>query len=544
MNKVLTSIACLFVLLGAPSAFPQNQQAASAEFHADDIIIVCPINGVIGEGIKVVVERAVREAEKMHAKAIVFRIDTPGGRVDSAVAITTAITNAPCPTIAYVEGMGAISAGALISFSCDDIIMTPGSAIGAATPVIATAQGMQPTGEKEVSFMRAKMRSLAESNGHNPDLAQAMVDKDIELRGYRNAEGKYIVYAVSGTTGPPEPEAQESTSQQPPSPGEDIVRRLTEPPPTEKPKEASEPAPQPAQPSRAPGTVVNPEGSELVLPAGKLLTMTPSEAEKYGLIPTIVDSLDEAVAYYGLGGGKYYLVEPNWAEKVFAFLTNPTVAGLLLLIGLGGLYFEVQTPGFGFPGIIGLSALALLFGAHFVLGLTDTIDLVLILAGILLLLAELFIIPGFGITGIAGIICLLLGTYLAFVDFTIPEYSWDYERLGEVGYSLTLAIVLFIVLVSITWRLLPRTPLYKTLVLGTTQEVAAGYSSPVQDAIEPQPGMRGVTVSMLRPVGRARFDDKTIQVVTRGAYMPKGTEVEIIQVDGVRVVVEQVEEHA
>ena len=158
------------------------------------IVVVCPIEGMIDEGILVIVKRAVKEARELDATAIVFRVNTPGGRVDSAVNIAAAIGGAHCRTIAYIEGMGAISAGALISFSCDDMIMTAGSNNGAATPVIPSAQGMLPTSEKEVSFMRAKMRALAEANGHNPHIAHAMVDKDIELRGYTGEDGTYHVY--------------------------------------------------------------------------------------------------------------------------------------------------------------------------------------------------------------------------------------------------------------------------------------------------------------------------------------------------------------
>ena len=222
----------------------------------------------------VVVKRALAEAAKEKSAAVIFRIDTPGGRVDSAVDIATAITAAPLRTIAYIEGMGAISAGALISFACDDIIMSPGSAIGAATPVIPTAEGLMPTGEKEVSFMRAKMRSLAESNGHSPDLAQAMVDKDIELRGFRGTDGKYTIYTVGGT--PVSDDEHAETTPAPKSPVEEILRTVTgEPLPPSQPKPIQEMESASAV-EHDPGTVVYPDDSELIDAAGKLLTLTPT----------------------------------------------------------------------------------------------------------------------------------------------------------------------------------------------------------------------------------------------------------------------------
>ncbi|MCH8204505.1 MAG: hypothetical protein IID09_05040, partial [Candidatus Hydrogenedentes bacterium] len=445
-------IFTVLAALAAPTAFAQENDTATAD-EAGDIVIVCRITGMIEPGVAVVVKRAVKEAKELGAKAIIFRVDTPGGRVDSAVEIASTIMEAPCRTIAYIEGMGAISAGALISYSCDDIIMTPGSNIGAATPVIASAQGMLPTGEKEVSFMRAKMRALAESNGHNPDIAQAMVDKDIELRSYVDESGQVVVYAITNVS-----VEKPKRTQAPASPIEEILRRFTGSTPPQ-PETVEEELSSPESETPGPGTLVYEDGSEQVLASGKLLTMTPMEAEKYGLIQTIVKSLDEAVAFYELGDVTYHEVEANWAEKTFRFLTNPTVTGLLLMLGMGGLYFEVKTPGFGIPGLIGVTCLALLFGSHFVLGLTDVIDIVLIVSGVILLVVELFILPGFGIAGFAGFACIIIGTYLALVNAPIPQYSWDYDRLNEVTYSFAIALVTFFIFVAVTWCYLPRTSL-------------------------------------------------------------------------------------
>lgn len=532
------AIAAAAAAQDAAAPAPTAEETASAD---PGVVVVCPVDGNIEPGVTVVVERAIEEAEKLGARAIVFRVDTFGGRVDSAVDIATAITESPIRSIAYIEGRGAISAGALISFACDDIIMTSGSSIGAATPVIPTAEGMQPTGEKEVSFMRAKMRALAESNGHNPALAEAMVDKDIELRGYRDAAtGNYIVYAVSGTVSP-EGDGEPVPAPRQPSGIEDILRTLSGDSPLQPPQpQAPEPEPASAEAHEA-GTVVYEDGSELVLPAGKLLTLTPNEAMKFGLVPMIVSSLDSALAQFDLAGAQLHVIEPNWAEKTFRFLTSPTIAGLLLMIGIGALYFEVKTAGFGMAGVIGIIALTLLFGAHFVLGLTETIDIVLILSGLILIGVELFVLPGFGIAGLAGILCLLIGSYLALVDFTIPQYSWDYDRLDEVIYSIGVAAVSFAVFVLATWKLFPRMPFYGAMVLQATQPNAGGFTSPVQDVLEPRIGLRGVTTSMLRPVGRAKFGDAVLQVVSRAAFIPSGTEIEIIEIDGGRIVVETTE---
>lgn len=508
----------------------------------EGVVVVCPVTGMIDEGMSVVVKRAVGEAEARGAAALVFKIDTPGGRVDSAIAIATAMEQAPCLTIAYIEGMGAISAGALISLACDKIVMTPGTNIGAATPVIPTMEGMMPTGEKEVSFVRAKMRALAESKGHNPDLAEAMVDKDIELRGYTNAEGKYVVYGVRHRARDDDEPAPQGPSR-PKSPIEEILEGagvpLTAPESPERPAEGARPE---AAEELEPGTVVFEDGSELVLPQGKLLTLTPQEALKYGLIETVAESVEEALSFYGMKDVEYVDITPTWAEKVFRFLTDPTVAGLLLLLGLGGLYFEVQTPGFGFPGIVGLTCLALFFGAHFVLGLTDVMDLVLVGAGLILLAIELFLLPGFGIAGALGILFILIGVYLSLLDFTIPRYSWEFDRLVEALYSLLIALVSFGALLFVSWRFLPRTSLYGRLVLAGTQPVEAGYTVQREEEARAFIGLEGKAISMLRPVGRGRFGDRTLMVMSRGDFLPKGARIRIVQVEGNRYVVEPVKD--
>lgn len=481
----------------------QSTDSADAD-SGPDIIVVCPVTGVIDEGVKVVVERAVQEANAMGADALFFRVDTPGGRVDSAIEITDAIRGAECLTVAFIEGMGAISAGALISYACDQIVMTPGSNMGAATPVTLTPEGATPLGEKETSFVRAKMRALAESKGHNPDIAQAMVDKDIELRAYTDEDGEYIIYAsnLSEVIVASDDEAAES----------EVVADAT--------------------PSRR---------GEVILPRGKLLTVTPNEALEYGITSATVEDFNEAAIRLVSTTFTTTEVQANWAEKTFGFLTDPTIAGLLLMLALGGLYFEVKTPGFGFPGIIGLTCLILLFGAHYVLGLAEVLDLLLLLTGITLIVFEVFVIPGFGLAGVAGFACLTAGLYLTLTNVTIPQYTWDYDRLADVAWTLIMGLVAFTVFVVVTVRVFPQTPFYRAVVLGTSQDVERGFTAQTSDMALSAVGLVGTTSSMLRPAGKGRFDGKLFDIVSRGDFLDKGVKVRIICAEGNRYVVEAID---
>ena len=500
--------------------------------------VVCPVNGMIDDGVRVLIERAVKEADG--AKALIFEVDTPGGLVDSAIKISKSILDAPCPTIAYIKGMGAISAGALISFSCQHLIMAADTNIGAATPVIPSAEGMMPTGEKEVSFMRAKMRALAEKNHHNPAIAEAMVDKDIELRSYVDANGKLQVFAVytagSGGHAPFKPAFNTDDAVK-------IVKKLFDetPQPNAAPfqQEEDPPAPRSSERTASPVPI---EQTQLILPAGKLLTLTPKEAIEYGVIETTAESIYDVLGHFNYSGAEIRQLTPTWAEIVFRWLTNPMVSGILLMFGIGGLYLEMKTPGAILPAVVGFCCLSLFFGAHLVLGAAEWIDIALVAIGIILIIVEIFFIPGHGSIGIVGFLFVIAGLYMALTGVAIPQYSWDYDRIRNAGVSLTIAGVSFMALVYILWKLFPHTPLYGRFVQVHVQQPDQGYTVQTTEEQTAAIGRRGVAASMLRPAGRGRFGGTSYQVVSRGEYIPPGTPIVIVQVDGNRYVVDRLEE--
>ncbi|HOT51039.1 MAG TPA: NfeD family protein, partial [Candidatus Hydrogenedentes bacterium] len=214
-----------------------------------------------------------------------------------------------------------------------------------------------------------------------------------------------------------------------------------------------------------------------------------------------------------------------------------------LMFGVGGLYVELKTPGLGWAGLIGLSCLALFFGAHVIIGIAEWLDVLLVAAGIALILAEVFLIPGTTVFGGVGIICVLAGIYMSLTGVTIPTYSWEYDRLRGAAISLTVAGTTFALLVYVMWKLFPHTPLYGRFVQQHVQEPAAGYVVQTADS-QAAVGLRGIAVTMLRPSGRGRFGETSFQVVARGEYIPRGTPIVIVQVDGNRYVVEKSEEAA
>jgi membrane-bound serine protease (ClpP class) len=502
---------------------------------------------MIDDGVHVLIDRAVREAKD--ADALIFVVDTPGGLVDAAIEISEAIMKATCPTIAYVRGMGAISAGALISLSCDYIIMAPASSIGAAQIVAMGPEGTIPLGEKETSFMRATMRSLAQTNGHNSFIAEAMVDKDLELKAYPIGDGTYLVESTN--RGQTDPADDSDSDTRPPDPIDDLIDEMGKDSviPLEPIKDAVrdliprvtpevEEMPE-AEPPR--GYDIEEDGSFILLGSGKLLTLTSSEAVQYGLADGVVDNVDEVKAHYGHADASTHTIVATWSEDLYRWVTSPIVTSLLLMLGMGGLFMEVRTPGFGVFGIVGIVSFTIFFGSRYIVGLSDWIDMLLIAIGITLIAVELFLIPGFGVFGISGIACVVVGFYLSLTyhDFAVPQYSWEYDRLYDAGISVVIASVLLSILGAATWKLLPYTPLYGRLVLANELAAGDGFVVPTEGGGQSLVGIEGTSTSPLRPSGRGRFGDKTYRVVTRGDFIESGTPIIVVEEEGTRYVVER-----
>ncbi|MCK5861956.1 MAG: hypothetical protein KAH38_05695, partial [Candidatus Hydrogenedentes bacterium] len=502
----------------------------------------------------VVVERAVTR-DAVGAAAIVFVVDTFGGRVDSAIEIAQTILDSPIPTVAYITGRGAISAGALISYACDYIVMAPGASIGASMPVTPGVEVSKEMNEKSMSFLRAKYRALGEENGHNPLIGEAMVDASIELYGYKAPDDTYTVYKVERG------KISEFQSTQPQygdlsvgvsgsmlmeyaQPGvkemwrgvEETLRDVVEAP-------AGESLDEESAFSRSDIVVEGlPQGASLICPTGKLLTLTTREAEEVGLITYTADSPEQALSFLGFSSFRTVHIDENWAEIIFAFLTSPLISGLLLLCGVGGLYVEVRTPGLGFPGLIGAICLTLFFGSHLIIGVADWLDLLLVCIGVALMLAEVLVIPGFGVAGMSGILCLMLGIYMSLTRVTVPEYSWDLMRLRDAGVTIMVAGFMFSALMLLTWRFFPQSRLARKLILSEAQFAEAGYVVQTEADIRASVGLQGTATTMLRTAGRGRFANKTYGVMTRGEFIEKGQPIEIIQAEGNRYVVREIEE--
>lgn len=437
MKKLLSIL--LFIGILSPINFAQNSKVYVGEIESE-----------IDLGLVPYIKRVISEAEKNNASAVVFKVNTFGGRVDAATEIKDAILNSKVLTIAYVDKR-AISAGSLITLSCKKIAMAPGSSIGATT--VVDAQG-QKQSEKAQSYMRSEMRATAEKNGRRTDIAEGMVDERVVVQG--------------------------------------LVDSL------------------------------------------HLITLTAKEAIHYGMADTISNDLDEALAAFNLKDAQIVDINVSWLESVVRFFNNPIISSLLIMIGLVGIFTEIKTPGWGLPGTAAIIALALFFGSGFLLDLASIFEILIFVVGVILLALEIFVIPGFGITGISGILLILTGIFLSLVsDFPII----DGEMIMLAIIQLALTLLVSMGLIFLLWRILPNTRALNTLVLSDAETHDLGFiSNPGYTSLL---NMEGKALTDLRPSGTAIINDARVDVVTFGNYIEKGSDIVVKQVEGMRVVVEK-----
>jgi membrane-bound serine protease (ClpP class) len=463
MLRFPTASAAAFVLLAALlTALPAGAQEARiapdrigaiADTLGDGPVFVVPVEGMIDAALANYIDRALDDAEDAGASLVLFDIDTFGGLVDAADQIRSAILHASVPTVAFIDP-NAASAGALISYANDVIVMTPGASIGAATVVSGTGE---KASEKMQSYMRGLMRATAEANDRDPRIAEAMVDESLEVEG--------------------------------------------------------------------------------VIEEGQLLTLSASEAERLGVADAVAESKEETLAALGVADQEIVEHRATRAEQILRFLGAPVVASILMMMMLGGLYFELQTPGIGFAGAMSVVGAALFFAPHYMLGLVQSWEIVLFVLGVLLLMAEVFVIPGFGVAGITGLVLTLFSLGAALIGNVGLSFPTD-GAITQAILTLAGTLVLLIVFGYSLARYLPRSGRVNQLVLAPDLGSAMGYTS--ADTDEALLGRVGMAVTTLRPAGTAEIDGRRVDVVSQSTFVSAGEPVEVVSVRGSRVEVRPV----
>ena len=389
---------------------------------------------------------ALEEAVQKDADYVLIEMSTYGGMLESADSIRTKILNSPIPVFCFIHH-NAASAGALIAIACDSIYMSTGSSIGAATVV---DQEGKVVPDKYQSYMRAMMRSTAEANGRDPNIAQAMVDPRIEIEG--------------------------------------------------------------------------------VIDSGSVLTFTASEAIKHGYCEGIADNTEDVLKLAGIADYEIIEQELKPMDKVIGFLISPIVSGILIMVIVGGIYFELQTPGIGFPSIAAVLAALMYFAPLYLEGLANHWEILIFVVGIVLIVIEIFALPGFGVAGISGIVLVVAGLTLSLIENVGFDFSpVNFNKLISSFFLVIISILIAIVAsYFITKSLFSKNRLFGSLALETVESASEGYTTSDSQYRE-MVGKRGTAHSILRPVGKVMIGGVIYDATAITGYVEKGEEIEVVR---------------
>jgi membrane-bound serine protease (ClpP class) len=281
-------------------------------------------------------------------------------------------------------------------------------------------------------------------------------------------------------------------------------------------------------------------GDVVISESGKVLTLTNTEAEQLVgddqsplLSEGTVDNIDSMLEAIGLHHAKIVTMEVTGAEKLARLIAG--IAPILMMLGLGGIWLEFKTPGFGIFGIAGISCLLLFFFGHHIAGLSGMEDVLIFALGVVLLAVEVFITPGFGIMGLSGLV-LIVASFVSAMSEHLPgkwrPVDFSPETFSGPFLKVMISFAGSIALVILAGKFLPNTKAFRHLTLEECSPSAADLTELI--------GEEGISHSDLRPGGAAYIDGVKRDVVTQGDYIPRQTEIRVIEVHGNRIVVEDI----
>lgn len=271
-----------------------------------------------------------------------------------------------------------------------------------------------------------------------------------------------------------------------------------------------------------------------LIDSGKVLTFTAEEAAKWGYCDGIASSTDEVITRY-LGYPAYELktYAPSTFDKIKGFLMNPMIQTLLIMVIFGGLYFEMQTPGVGFPGAAALVAAVLYFAPLYLDGLAQNWEILIFVAGLLLLALEIFVIPGFGVAGISGLVFIFGGLTMGLLNNT----DFDFEQVapadaGRAGFTVLIGLVLSFGLIIWLSDKIGSKGMLRKMALQADLEKAVSSPSLI-DLI----GREGRAATVLRPSGKVLVDGEMYDGVSESGFIERGKSVRVVRFENAQVYV-------
>jgi len=486
-KNILFISVCLLLV---PFISPSISKTPDTADTTSPTCAVIKLHGEVDYSMLSVTRRCTEIAKNNNAQSVIFDIDTFGGRVDSALEISQIITNLnSIHTVAYVS-VKAISAGALIALSCNEIVMKENTTIGDCAPISMSSKGVQMLGEKFQSPLRAEFRKLANNNGYPSILAESMVTAEIEVLKIIFHDGRSVFSSRQQYT--------EMTDQE----KSNVYKTVT------------------------------------IVEKNQLLTIHEQEALDFGFASAIVKNYSNVLEYLNITEEDTFHTEILWSEKLVRLLDK--IAPILLIIGMMALYTEFKIPGFGLPGITGIICFAIIFGSKYLIGLATYSEILLFVIGLSLILLEIFVIPGFGLAGITGFFLVLFSLYLSSQSFVIPRFPWQVSMTKDWATSLGISILVFLLFAFTLAKFLPKSSIGKKVFLQTRLTEKEGFIAQSKNYTNLL-NKTGKSVSMLRPTGKAVFDDVSVDVISDCGFIADNTKIQVIRVDGKKVFVQIIE---
>lgn len=463
--------------------------------------VVIELQGVILPQLEKYLDRKLEQARKSGADLVILEIDSPGGVLETSLAIADKLRDLPwARTVAYVPDE-ALSGAAIIALACDDLLMAPLARLGDAGPIVAGPDALfRHAPEKIRSDLARRLRDLAAAHGRPPALAEAMVDMNLVVYRVTNRETGEVTYMSQ----------QEIDSSDNPDAWE------TGPPVLE---------------SRE----------------GSFLEVNGQRAVELQLATATVSDMVDLEQRYPVTEPPLVFLRRTVVDRAVDLLNHPLVTALLFVVGAIALYVELSAPGISVGGLLSGLCFALFFWSRFLGGTAGWLEVILVLAGLAFLAVELFVIPGFGIAGILGLLLMFTGIIMASQNHLIPQTPRGLSQLRTSLLVLLASGAVSLVGVIVLSRFFGSVPLLNRLILRAPAAddvriaTATGKPLPSIRILPANVGDWGVADSPLRPAGKAVFGDEYLDVVTEGSFVERGRQVRIIEISGNRIVVREID---
>lgn len=429
-----------------------------------------------------------REIANRDVNFICVRIESGGGNPAASERLANhlaGLDSSRIRTVAYIGGEARADA-ALVALACDHLVMQSGAKLG--------GEAEYEIGENEIERIRQSVAtSLAPAKGRNWSLVAALVDPSIEIYRYtRQGERDELVEYFS-------------------------------------PEEAAEREQRDGQPWQQ-GAAIKRKGAALVANAdlARQLRLANHVVEDFNQFKSIYNITDE-------------LIEPtsNWASDLVEALAHPGLAWLLLAVGFGAMYIELHTPGLGVAGFISGLCFLVYFWGQFLTGTAEWLEVLLFVGGILCVMLEILVLPGFGVFGFGGAVMILASLILASQTFYWPHNAYEMSEFRDSLMVVGLGVAGCIAMAVALRRVLPKAPILGRVVLMPPEGEAAADLRQREAIVDLSflVGQRGTMTTPCSPAGIARFDDELIHVVSDGDFIARGATVVVTEAHGNRVVV-------